>query len=76
MKKDTFIPIIKVERRYLLREKCPYSKLFWSAFSCIWTSSNGGKYGPNMDPFYTVNGDTTQRLNSYTFPYFKEFGGD
>ena len=21
----------------LLRKKCPYSELFWSAFSCIWT---------------------------------------
>ena len=41
-----------------MRKKCPYSELFWSVFSRIWTeygrdtpylfvySLNAGKYGP------------------------------
>ena len=43
--------------RYALREKCPYSELFWSAFFHIWNeygeiryhslfSPNAGKCGP------------------------------
>ena len=32
-----------------LREKCPYSELFWCAFSRIWTGIT-----PNMDTFYVV----------------------
>ena len=38
-----------------LREKCPYSELFWSLFSRVWT-----EYGeilritPNTDTFYAV----------------------
>ena len=32
-----------------LRKKCPYSELFWSAFSCIRT-----RITPNTGTFYTV----------------------
>ena len=53
-----------------LSETCPCSKLFWSAFSCIWTEYERyyvslriqPKFGkiwtritPNTDTFYTVN---------------------
>ena len=47
-----------------LREKCPYSELFWSVFTRIRTeyvfSPNAGKCGPesritpNTDTFYAV----------------------
>ena len=44
------------------RKKCPYSELFWSVFSHIWTeylsvfSPNAGKYGREklrIRPFFT-----------------------
>ena len=39
----------KICTKVSLREKCPYSGLFWSAFSCIWTEYgeilNAGKCG-------------------------------
>ena len=56
----------KILPRPSLREKCPESELFWSAFSRIWTEygeilciqSECGKmrFGitPNMDTFYAV----------------------
>ena len=31
-----------VSYMFALREKCLYSELFWSAFSCIWTEYGEG----------------------------------
>ena len=44
---------------HTLRDKCPYSELFWSTFSRIWTEqSECGKMRtritPNTDTFYAV----------------------
>ena len=36
--------------RFSLHRKCPYSALFWSVFSHIWT-----RITPNMDVFHTVS---------------------
>ena len=39
---------LQLYKELTLRKKCPYSELFWSAFSCIRTelSPNAGKCGP------------------------------
>ena len=49
-KKKTY-PVLS--QRYSMRKKCPYSELFWSVLSRIWTeyylsvfSPDAGKYGP------------------------------
>ena len=42
--------------KYTLREKCPYSELFWSAFSRIRTEFGKirTRITPNTDTFYSV----------------------
>ena len=64
--KQFFLQFLFHLRLCTLRKKCPYSELFWSAFSRIWTEygeilciqSECGKmrFGitPNMDTFYAV----------------------
>ena len=64
--KQFFLQFLLHLRLCTLRKKCPYSELFWSAFSRIWTEygeilciqSECGKmrFGitPNMDTFYAV----------------------
>ena len=38
----------KCSSRNSLREKCPYSKFFWSVFS-----PNAGKYGPEKSEYFS-----------------------
>ena len=42
------------KRRATLRKKCPYSELFWSVFSCIWTEYGRTRITPNTDTFHVV----------------------
>ena len=44
-----------------MREKCPYSKFFWSLFSCIWTEEiiNGKLH------FFAVTGSHQQPLRTF-----------
>ena len=39
-----------------LREKCPYSELFWSAFSQSECAKMRARIPPNADTFYAVDG--------------------
>ena len=39
--RDIFSPVEKGVSSLSLSEKCPYTELFWSAFSCIWTEFGG-----------------------------------
>ena len=47
---------LKIKREKALRSKCPYSELFWSVFSRIWTEYGeiGYRITHNTDTFYTV----------------------
>ena len=59
--------VLHVEIKQPLRRKCPYSELFWSAFSRIWTEYSvslriqleSGKIltriTPNMNTFHAMN---------------------
>ena len=48
-----------------MREKCPYSELFWSAFSRIWTEY--GEYG--VSP-YSVRMRENANQNNYEYGHF------
>ena len=37
---------LDLQKDYALRKKCPYSELFWSAFSLIWTDME--RYGVSL----------------------------
>ena len=64
-----YIYIFNILYIHTLREKCPYSALFWSAFSRIWTEcgeilhiplysvqmrENADQNNPNTDTFYAM----------------------
>ena len=54
--------------RRALRDKCPYSELFWSAFSCIWTEyreiQSICKYSVQMQENADQNNSEYEHLSS------------
>ena len=74
--------IRKAIQRRSLRKKCPYSELFWSVFSRIWTEYEASlriqcecgkirtRITPNTDTFHAVD---LLRIDSVTANLIREF---